>query len=138
MKINRQASANWQGDGKDGKGTLTTQSTVLDKTQYSSKSRFEDGKGTNPEELIGAAHAGCFSMKLAFIINEMGYSPSNIDTLAKVTFEDGQVTKIHLDLEAKVKDMSDDDFQKAAKKAKENCPVSLLLKAEISLSAKLV
>ncbi len=138
MKFNRQASANWQGGGKDGKGTLTTQSTVLEKTQYSAKDRFEDGKGTNPEELIGAAHAGCFSMKLAFVINEMGYSPSNIDTLAKVTFEDGQVTKIHLDLEAKVKDMSESYFQKAAKEAKENCPISMLLKAEISLSAKLL
>ncbi|MDN3670805.1 OsmC family peroxiredoxin [Echinicola jeungdonensis] len=140
MKFNRRASANWKGGGKDGKGTLTTQSKVLDKAKYSANSRFEDEKGTNPEELVGAAHAGCFSMKLAFVINEMGHDPQNIDTDAKVTFEDGEVKAIHLDLKAKVEGMNDDEFQKAAKEAKETCPISMLLKktAEITMDAKLV
>ncbi len=140
MKFNRKASANWQGGGKDGKGTLTTQSKVLDQAKYSAGSRFEDEKGTNPEELVGAAHAGCFSMKLAFVINEMGYSPQSIDTDAKVTFEDGEVKAIHLALKAKVDGMKEDEFQKAAKKAKEECPISILLKkgTEISMDAKLM
>lgn len=138
MKFTREASANWQGTGMEGKGTISTQSTTLNQAQLSFKTRFENGVGTNPEELIGAAHAGCFSMKLSFVISEAGYTPGNIDTVAKVTFEDGKITAVHLDLTATVAGMSEDDFQKAAQNAKENCPVSQLLKAAITLDAKLV
>lgn len=138
MKFTRQASANWQGSGKDGKGTVSTQSTVLNNAQYSYKTRFEDGVGTNPEELIGAAHAGCFSMKLSFIIGGLGFEPGNIDTIAKVTFEDGKISNIHLDLKASVEGMSDEQFQAAAKEAKETCPISVSLNTEITLTAELV
>ncbi|UCS92552.1 OsmC family protein [Echinicola marina] len=138
MKFTRRASANWQGTGDDGLGTVSTQSGVLDKAKYSTKARFADGKGTNPEELVGAAHAGCFSMKLAFVINEKGFTASNIDTEAKVTFEDGKISNIHLKLSASVEGMSDADFQKAAKEAKEECPISKSLDTEITMDAKLV
>lgn len=121
----------------EGKGTISTQSTTLNNAQLSFKTRFEDGVGTNPEELIGAAHAGCFSMKLSFVLSELGFVPENIDTTAKVIFEDGKITQIHLELAAKVPGISEDDFQKAALNAKENCPVSQLLKADIFLSATL-
>ncbi len=138
MKFTRQASANWQGTGKEGKGTVSTQSTTLDKAHLSFKTRFEEGVGTNPEELIGAAHAGCFSMKLSFVLNEAGFTADNIDTEAKVTFEDGKVTAVHLDLKASVPGITDDAFRKAADDAKENCPISQLLNADITLDAKLV
>ncbi|GAB4107750.1 OsmC family protein [Echinicola sediminis] len=138
MKFTRRASANWQGTGDEGLGTVSTQSGVLDKAKYSTKARFADGKGTNPEELIGAAHAGCFSMKLAFVINEKGHTASNIDTTAIVAFEDGKISNIHLKLSATVEGMSDADFQKAAIEAKENCPISKSLNTEITLEAKLV
>ncbi|MBN9286063.1 MULTISPECIES: OsmC family protein [Flavobacterium] len=137
MKLIRKAKANWQGTGMEGKGTISTQSTTLNNAQLSFKTRFEDGVGTNPEELIGAAHAGCFSMKLSFVLSELGFVPENIDTTAKVIFEDGKITQIHLELAAKVPGISEDDFQKAALNAKENCPVSQLLKADIFLSATL-
>lgn len=138
MKLIRRASANWQGSGMEGKGTVSTQSTTLNNTPLSFKSRFEDGVGTNPEELVGAAHAGCFSMKLSFVLNEAGFTADNIDTNAKVVFEDGKITQVLLDLKAKVPGISEEAFQKAALDAKENCPISQLLKAEIVLSAALV
>lgn len=139
--MNRKASANWKGNLKDGKGTVSTQSQILDKTQYSFKTRFEEGKGTNPEELIGAAHAGCFSMALSAQLGEAGLTPDNIDTTATVTLEkveDGfAITKIHLDVAAKIPGADEQAFQKAATNAKENCPVSRLFKAEITMDAKL-
>ncbi|WP_200978602.1 OsmC family protein [Echinicola sp. 20G] len=138
MKFSRRASANWKGTGADGSGSISTQTGALDKAPYSTKARFEDGKGTNPEELVGAAHAGCFTMKLSFVIAEMGFTPGNIDTKAKVTFEDGKITNIHLDLSATVDGMGEEDFQKAAKDAKENCPISVLLNTDITMDAKLV
>ncbi|ODS90262.1 MAG: OsmC family peroxiredoxin, partial [Chryseobacterium sp. SCN 40-13] len=109
MKLIRKAKANWQGTGMEGKGTISTQSTTLNNAQLSFKTRFEDGVGTNPEELIGAAHAGCFSMKLSFVLSELGFVPENIDTTAKVIFEDGKITQIHLELAAKVPGISEDD-----------------------------
>lgn len=137
MKFTRTASANWKGTGKDGKGSISTQSKTLDNTQYSFKTRFEQGVGTNPEELIAAAHSGCFTMQLSFLLTEAGFPPEDLSTEAKLTFEDGTITAIHLDLRGKVPGISDADFQKTAQKAKEICPVSKLLKAEISLSASL-
>src|SRR5690606_28275999 len=98
MKFTRKASAHWKGTGKDGSGTVSTQSTVLDQTAYSYKTRFEDGVGTNPEELIGAAHAGCFTMQLSFLLSENGYDPTDLHTDAQVTFEDGSITSVQLDL----------------------------------------
>lgn len=134
MKFNRRASVNWQGTGMEGSGSVTTQSTVLNKTQLSFKTRFEQGIGTNPEELIGAAHAGCFTMQLSFLISEAGYVPTNLDTQAKVFFEDGTIPKIELDLIGEVPGVSDEEFQKLAEKAKEICPVSKLLNANIDLN----
>jgi lipoyl-dependent peroxiredoxin len=138
MKFTRQASANWKGTGMEGVGTVSTQSTTLDKAQLSFKTRFADGVGTNPEELIGAAHAGCFSMQFSFLLNEAGFTADNIDTNAKVTFEDGTITTIQLDLTATIPNITNEQFQETAAKAKEVCPLSKLLKAEITLTANLL
>ena len=138
MKFTRKASAHWQGTGMEGKGTISTQSTVLNKAQYSFKTRFEDGVGTNPEELIGAAHSGCFTMKLSFMLSEKGFVPEDLNTEAHVTFEDGVITKSHLVLQAKVPNITEPEFQAVAMEAKETCPVSKLLNAEITLEAKLL
>ncbi len=137
MKFTRKGSANWKGTGKEGIGNVSTQSKVLDEVKYSYKDRFEDGPGTNPEELVGAAHASCFSMKLSFVLNEAGFTPDNIDTTAAITFEDGKITKSHLTVSATVPDITEDQFQKAAAFAKTNCPISLSLNAEITIDAKL-
>ena len=138
MKFTRQASANWKGTGMEGVGTVSTASTILDKAQLSFKTRFADGVGTNPEELIGAAHAGCFSMQFSFLLNEAGFTADNIDTNAKVTFEDGTITTIQLDLTATIPNITNEQFQETALKAKEVCPVSKLLKADITLIANLL
>ncbi len=138
MKFTRQASANWKGTGMEGVGTVSTASTTLNKTQLSFKTRFADGVGTNPEELIGAAHAGCFSMQFSFLLNEAGFTADNIDTNATVTFEDGTITTIELELKATIPNITNEQFQETAMKAKEVCPVSKLLKAEITLSANLL
>jgi osmotically inducible protein OsmC len=138
MKFTRRANANWKGTGMEGTGNISTQSTTLDKAQLSFKTRFAEGVGTNPEELIAAAHSGCYTMQLSFILNELGFTADNLDTEAQVTFEDGTITKIHLKLEASVPGITEQDFQGAAQKAKEICPISKLLNAEITLSATLV
>jgi len=135
MKFTRKASAQWNGSGKDGKGNLTTTSKVLEKTNYSFHTRFEDGeKGTNPEELIGAAHSGCFAMQLSFLLNEAGYTANTLDVDATVTFEDGSITKINLNLKSDVPNINDDEFKEIAHKAKEVCPISKLLNTEILLN----
>jgi osmotically inducible protein OsmC len=133
MKFTRKASANWRGTGKDGSGAITTESTVLNNTQFSYKTRFEDGIGTNPEELIAAAHAGCFTMQLSFLISEAGFTPENLDTIAKVQFEDGSVNLITLELSGAIPGISKEDFEQLAQKAKEICPISKLLNTEIQL-----
>lgn len=138
MKFTRKANANWKGTGMEGTGTISTQSTTLDNARLSFKTRFADGVGTNPEELIAAAHSGCYTMQLSFILNELGFTAANLDTEAQLTFEDGTITNIHLKLEATVPGITEQDFQAAAQKAKEICPVSKVLKAEITLSATLV
>ncbi len=137
MKIIRIASATWKGTGKEGSGTVSTQSTVLNNTQFSFGSRFEEGVGTNPEELIGAAHAGCFSMKLSFIIVAAGFTADSINTNAKVTLEDGKISAVHLDVKAKVPGMNADQFATAVNDAKANCPISKSLNAEITMDAAL-
>jgi osmotically inducible protein OsmC len=135
MKFTRKASAQWVGSGKDGKGNLTTGSKVLEKTNYSFHTRFEDGeKDTNPEELIGAAHSGCFAMQLSFLLNEAGFTANTLDVDATVTFEDGSITKINLNLKGDVPNIDDDQFKEIAHKAKEVCPISKLLNTEILLN----
>ena len=138
MKFTRKANTNWKGTGKDGKGLVSTESTTLDKAQLSFKTRFEEGVGTNPEELIAAAHSGCFTMQLSFLLSEKGFVPEDLNTEAQVTFEDGTITKINLKLDASVPGITEQDFQETAQKAKEICPVSKLLNAEITLSATLI
>ena len=133
--MKRKANAVWTGTGKEGKGTLSTQSNVLDKTAYSFKARFEDeeGKsGTNPEELIAAAHAGCFTMALSFQIEEAGYSSDELNTEAQATIKpvDGggfEISEIKLSLDGKVDGMSEEEFKELAEGAKANCPVSKAL-----------
>lgn len=138
MKFTRKANAAWTGSGKEGKGSITTGSKVLDKTQYSFHTRFEDGeKGTNPEELIGAAHAGCFAMQLSFLLNESNFTATTLDVEAVVTFEDGSITKITLNLEGDVPNIDAEQFQQIAHKAKEVCPISKLLNTEIELKITL-
>lgn len=136
--MKRTATAVWNGSGKDGKGTLDTQSGTLKKTPYSYKSRFEEGTGTNPEELVAAAHAGCFTMKLSFSIGAMGFTPESLETTATVALENGSITFSHLVLKAKVPGISKAQFDEATKDAKENCPISKLLKTEITLEATLL
>lgn len=138
MKFTRKASANWKGTGMEGVGSVSTQSTTLDNAQLSFKTRFADGVGTNPEELIGAAHAGCFSMQLSFLLNEAGFTADNIDTAASVNFLDGTIVSINLDLTATIPNISDEKFQEIALAAKAKCPISRLLNAEITLTAALV
>jgi len=137
----RTASAVWQGGLKDGSGALSTQSGVFNNQPYSFQTRFGDAKGTNPEELIAAAHAGCFSMALSLFLNNAGFTPERIDTKATLTMEaDGggfTITAVHLDLTAKVPGATSAQFLEAANGAKQNCPVSKVLNAKITMDAKL-
>lgn len=141
MSIRRKASAQWSGGLKDGKGTISTDSGVLRDAQYSFGTRFEDGIGTNPEELIAAAHAGCFSMALSGQLTNAGTPPESVRTSANVTMEKTDagftVTKIHLDVVARVPGIEQAAFDTAANNAKNGCPISRLLKAEITMDAKL-
>ena len=137
MKFTRKAEAQWKGSGKEGKGTLQTQSSVLENTPYSFGTRFEEAKGTNPEELIGAAHAGCYAMQLSFLLNEADYTADTLDVSAKVLFEDGSITTVSLALSAKVPGIEEKEFRQIANKAKEVCPISKLLNAKIELEATL-
>jgi lipoyl-dependent peroxiredoxin len=139
--MKRSASAVWKGGLKDGKGTISTQSGVLADTQYSFSTRFEEGKGTNPEELIAAAHAGCFSMALSAQLANAGKTAESIQTEAVVTMDKTDagptVTAVHLKVRAKIPGASPPDFQSAAEAAKSGCLVSRLLKAQITMEAKL-
>lgn len=138
----QKASAVWQGSLKDGNGTISTGSGVLANTPYSFRTRFEGVKGTNPEELIGAAHAGCFSMALSMILGLHGLTAEKIETEATVTLdkvgEGFAVTASHLDVTVTIPGASEAAFQEAAKAAKENCPISKLLNAKITMDAKLI
>ncbi|MBZ9629869.1 OsmC family protein [Salegentibacter sp. LM13S] len=138
MIMKRNGTAVWKGNLKEGKGTVSTESGVLKESQYSFKTRFEDGIGTNPEELIGAAHAGCFTMQLSANLTEEGFEPDELETKSEITFEDGAVKKSHLILKAKVKGIDKAKFDKIAKDAKENCPISKLLNTEITLESELI
>ena len=133
MKFSRNANAQWEGTGKEGKGNISTQSSVLDKTPYSFGTRFEEGIGTNPEDLLGAAHAGCYTMQLSFLLNEEGFTATHLSTEAAVTFEDGEITLVALHLTANVPEITTEKLAEIANKAKEVCPISKLLKAKITL-----
>ncbi|MCO6419953.1 OsmC family protein [Siccirubricoccus sp. KC 17139] len=139
--IKRSATAHWAGTGKDGKGALTTQSGTLKETPYSFTARFGDGQGTNPEELIAAAHAGCFTMALAFKLQGAGLTPESLATEARLTMEQEaggwKIAAVALSLTAEVPGVSPEQFQALAADAKATCPVSRVLNAEITLDAKL-
>jgi len=139
--MKRKASAEWKGGLKDGKGTISTDSGVLANTQYSFSTRFEEGKGTNPEELIAAAHAGCFSMALSGQLGNAGMTADSIRTTANVTLEKTDagftVTSVHLDVIAKIPGADKAKFETAANNAKTGCPISRLLNTKITMDAKL-
>ncbi|HEV7892023.1 MAG TPA: OsmC family protein [Pyrinomonadaceae bacterium] len=139
--MKRRGSAQWQGGIRDGRGTVSTESGVLSEAQYSFSTRFEDGKGTNPEELIAAAHAGCFSMALSKQLGDAGMTAESINTTAAVSLEKTDagfsITKVHLDVTARIPGADSAAFQTAADNAKAGCPVSRLLNAEITMDAKL-
>ena len=139
--MQRTATAQWKGGLKDGKGTVSTQSGVLSQTQYSFSTRFENGIGTNPEELVAAAHAGCFSMALSGQLGNANMTAQTIDTKATLTFEKTDagftVTAIHLDVKARIPGGNKAAFDKAAEEAKKTCPISRLLNTKISMAATL-
>ena len=139
MEIKRNATARWEGAGKDGKGTISTASTVLKDTQYSFNTRFADGVGTNPEELAAAAHAGCFSMKLAFNLQEAGFTATSIDTKAVVSLDtnSGSISSSKLTVTASVPDITKEKFDELVADAEKNCPISKLFNTSISVDATL-
>ncbi len=131
------ATANWKGSGKEGTGTLTSKSKVLENTSYDFRSRFEDGEFTNPEELVASAHAGCFSMKLSFVLGAAGFTPDDIETKCTITLESGAITSSHLEVTASVPGIDADKFAECAADAKANCPISKLLNTNITMDANL-
>jgi osmotically inducible protein OsmC len=138
--MKRNATAIWKGSGKEGKGTLTTQSNTLNNTQYSYKSRFEEGVGTNPEELVAAAHAGCFAMALSFQLQAMNITPDSLEVNAVVTLDPptSSITSSALTLKAKIPGVTQEQFKKAYENAKTGCPISKLLNTNITLDASLL
>lgn len=141
MAIKKKGSAKWTGPMKTGKGYVSTETGVLKDQPYGFNTRFEDGNGTNPEELIGAAHASCYSMALSMILGQSDLTPDSIETTATVSLEEKDggfaVTKVHLDVQATIPGASQEQFTEATNAAKENCPISKLLNAEITMDAKL-
>jgi osmotically inducible protein OsmC len=136
--MKRTASAHWEGDLKAGKGTVSTQSTVLDKSQYSFGTRFENGKGTNPEELLGAAHAGCFTMAVSAGLGQAGFTPTALDTIATITLENLTVTGSHLEIKGKVPGISKEKFEEIVKGAEQNCVISRTLSVPITSTITLL
>jgi lipoyl-dependent peroxiredoxin len=135
--MKRHATAVWNGTGKEGNGHLTTQSTVLSKTQYSYKSRFEEGVGTNPEELIAAAHAGCYTMKFTFMLGGAGFTPEQLETVCYITLDNGEITKSELSVTGKVPGITEAQFKEIAEEARKGCLVTHLYKCETTAEAKL-
>jgi osmotically inducible protein OsmC len=135
--MKRTANAHWEGDLKEGKGQLSTQSTVLNKTQYSFKTRFEDGVGTNPEELLAAAHAGCFTMAVSMILGQAGFTATSLDTTATVTLEGMAITGVHLSIKGVIPNITQDKFQEITKGAEQNCLISKALSIPITSEASL-
>lgn len=137
QSMKRHATAVWQGTGKEGTGSLTTQSTLLNDAQYSYKTRFEDGIGTNPEELVAAAHAGCFNMKLSFLIVGAGFTADRLETRCDITLEASGITSSHLSLKAAVPGLSQEQFSDLVTEAEQTCPISQLLDTQITVDAEL-
>jgi osmotically inducible protein OsmC len=135
--MKRKATAVWQGTLKEGKGVLTTDSKVLDSAQYSFKTRFEDGVGTNPEELVAAAHAGCFTMQLSAFIGEAGFDIAKLETTCTIDFREGTIVGSHLSVTGQINGMGDGQFQELVKKAEKQCPISRLLNTAITSEATL-
>jgi len=135
--MKRTASAHWEGDLKTGKGNLSTQSTVLNKSQYSFNTRFESGVGTNPEELLAASHAGCFTMQVGATLGQAGFPATSLDTVATLTLEGLDITTIHLSLKGVVPKISAAQFQEIVKGAEKNCIISKVLRATITSEASL-
>ena len=135
--MKRNATANWKGTGKEGKGIVSTASPVLINAQYSFNSRFAEGTGTNPEELVAAAHSSCFAMKLSFVLNEAGFTANDIDVTCSINFENGAITNSHLTVTAKVPGITKEKFEACAADAKANCPISKVLNTNISMEAVL-
>ena len=135
--MKRHGAAVWNGSGKEGKGTVSTQSGVLKDAQYSYNSRFAEGVGTNPEELVAAAHAGCFTMKLSFVLGEAGFTPDSLETTSTINFENGVLTESHLTVKGKVPGISQEKFDECVKNAEQNCPISKALSMKISSEATL-
>ena len=137
--MKRNATAVWNGSGKDGNGTLTTQSSTLSNTQYSYKSRFEEGTGTNPEELVAAAHAGCFTMKLSFSLGAAGFTPEKLETKCEINLDpsQGAITESHLTVTGKVPGITEDKWKEAVADAEKNCPISKLFNTKITTDATL-
>ncbi len=133
MAINRKATAVWNGSGKEGTGNLTTQSGVLAKAQYSYTTRFEEGIGTNPEELIAAAHAGCFCMKLSFVLGGAGFTPDSLETACTISLDNGEITQSKLVLTAKVPEITSEIFRECVTEAVNNCPISKLLNTKFEV-----
>jgi lipoyl-dependent peroxiredoxin len=136
--MKRSATAQWKGSGKEGEGKLNVQSGVIKNKKYDFRSRFDDGTYTNPEELIAAAHAGCFSMKLSFVLGAAGLTPGRIETKCTITLENGAITNSHLEVKAKVSKCKPAAFAEYAADAKANCPISKALNTEITMDAQLV
>jgi lipoyl-dependent peroxiredoxin len=136
--MKRHATAVWQGSLKEGAGKLTTQSKVLDSSQYSFKTRFDDGIGTNPEELVAAAHSGCFTMQLSAYIGEAGFEIEKLETKCDIDFQNGSIVSSVLTVQGKIAGITDDKFQELVTKAEQNCPISKLLNTEISSTATLL
>jgi|SRR5699024_3759743 len=134
------ANAVWNGSVKEGEGKITTNSKVLENTSYSYKTRFGEGKGTNPDELIAAAHAGCFAMALSLMLGENNFTPDALDATAEITMDTDQLklTKSHITLKAKIPGIKEEQFQEIAQAAKENCPISKVLDLEITMEATLM
>jgi len=133
--MSKYANAEWHGTGKDGKGMLTTETKFLNSVPFTYAARFGEAKdGTNPEELVAAAHAGCFTMKLSFVLNAAGFTADTIETKCDITLGDGAITKSHLTVTAKIPGISKEKFDECAKEAKENCPISKSLNTNISVS----
>ncbi len=133
--MSKYAIADWSGTGKEGKGTVSTETKVLNNSAYTFATRFGDSKnGTNPEELIAAAHASCFSMKLSFVLNEAGFTADKIETRCDITFGDGAISESHLSVQAKVPGISAEKFKECAENAKSNCPISKSLSSQIKLT----
>jgi len=135
--MKRSANANWKGSGKEGKGTVSADSGIFNNTPISYHTRFEEVKGTSPEELAAAAHAGCYSMKLSFVLGAAGFTPDNIDTKCTITLENGAITESHLEVKASVPNIDEAKFEECVNDAKANCPISKLFNTNITIEASL-